>query len=105
MRTTNIHLSALATLFFISACLSPANAGSLPTNDQRLIEKAGIPIYSGAEFVNGNQEVGFGFATSKKPEEVRAWHKKQLSAWSLYSDYGTNEHAAPRNWPMLQSSF
>lgn len=60
----------------------------LPAADQNLIKEAGIPIYLEAVFVNGNQDVGFRFATSQSEEEVRAWYQKQLPAWPLYSEYG-----------------
>lgn len=73
---------------FLSMTWAVSYAGNLPAADQDLIKSAGIPIYVGAEFVNGNHDVGFRFATSNSPEDVRAWYTKQLSAWSLYSEYG-----------------
>lgn len=58
----------------------PGNANA------QLIETAGVQIYPGAVFVNGNQDAGFRFATDKSPEDVRAWYRKLLSAWPLYED-------------------
>jgi len=69
------------------ACVG-GHAAELPGGDASLIKNAGIAIVDGVDFVNGNQDVGFRFATSKPLEEVRAWYEKQLSAWSLYSQYG-----------------
>ena len=63
-------------------------AGNLPAADSKLIKEAGIPIYSEATFINGNQSVGFRFATNKSPDDVRTWYTEQLPAWSLYNEFG-----------------
>ena len=63
-------------------------AVDLPAADSKLIKEAGIPIYSKATFINGNQSVGFRFATNKSPEDVRTWYTEQLPAWSVYQEYG-----------------
>ena len=65
-----------------------ATAADLPADDAKLIEAAKVPIFNGAVFVNGNQDVGFRFATGVAPEEVRAWYKEKLGEWSLYEEYG-----------------
>jgi hypothetical protein len=64
------------------------HAANLPAADSKLINTAGVPIFSGATFVNGNQDVGFRFATSKSLEDVRSWYATQLPSWSLYKEYG-----------------
>jgi len=68
--------------------IAAADAADLPSADKELIKGAGIPIYSGAEFVNGNQDVGFRFVTNRSPEDVRAWYIKELAGWSVYREYG-----------------
>lgn len=84
----NIYWILVSFCFLMLITSTGVFAGNLSAGDQNLIKETGIPIYSGAEFVNGNHDVGFRFATSKSPEEVRAWYKKQLSVWELYSEYG-----------------
>ena len=74
-----------AWLLFIS---TSAYAADLPAADSKLIKAAGVPIYPGATFINGNQDVGFRFATRKSPEDVRSWYAEQLPAWSLYKEFG-----------------
>jgi len=68
--------------------VAAVNSAPLPAADKSLIKEAGIPIFSGAMFVNGNQDAGFRFATSISPEDVRAWYEKALPEWTLYNEYG-----------------
>jgi hypothetical protein len=75
------------TLFCLIVATNVFSA-ELPKGDEQLIETAGVQIYPGAIFVNGNKDVGFRFATDKTPEDVRGWYRKQLSAWSLYEEFG-----------------
>ena len=84
----NVFGVLLSSCFLLLITSTGVFAGNLSAGDQNLIKGAGVPLYSEAEFVNGNHDVGFRFATSKSPEEVRAWYTKQLAAWSLYSQYG-----------------
>jgi len=72
-------------VLFISTVV---HAADLPAADSKLIKAAGVPIHPGVTFINGNQDVGFRFATSKSPEDVRSWYAEQLPAWSLYKEYG-----------------
>ena len=67
---------------------SITHGAELPAQDAKVIEAAGIPIYSGATFATGSQDVGYRFATSKSPAEVRKWYREKLSDWSLYEEYG-----------------
>ena len=63
---------------------------SLPDKDEQLIKSAGIPLYSKARFVYGNNSVGYRFASSEPLDNVRAWYKKKLSSWPVYEDkYGS----------------
>ena len=74
-----------------SLCLFLAagvNAETMPEAESDLISGAGIPIYPDADFVYGNHELGFRFATSDSPEEVRSWYVEQLGEWSLMNDFG-----------------
>jgi hypothetical protein len=64
------------------------HAADLPAADSKLIKAAGVPIHPGVTFINGNQSVGFRFATNKSPDDVRTWYTEQLPAWSLYKEYG-----------------
>lgn len=63
-------------------------AAELDDASVQLIEDAGVKVYPGAVFINGNQDVGFRFATDKSPDDVRAWYRTQLSAWPLYEEFG-----------------
>jgi len=65
-------------------------ATSLQDQDEQLIKSAGIPVYSKARFVYGNNSVGYRFASSEPVDNVRAWYRKQLSSWPVYEDkYGS----------------
>jgi len=72
-------------MLFISTVV---HAADLPAADSKLIKAAGVPIHPGATFINGNQSVGFRFATNKSPDDVQSWYTEQLPAWSLYKEYG-----------------
>jgi len=63
-------------------------AASLQPSDSKLIEAAGVPLFSKATFVYGNKDVGFRFASSTPPGKVQKWYRQQLPKWSLYSEYG-----------------
>ena len=74
-----------------SLCLFLAagvDAETMPEADSDLISAAGIPIYPDADFVYGTHELGFRFATSDSPEEVRSWYLERLEEWSLMNDFG-----------------
>jgi len=63
-------------------------AASLQPLDSKLIEAAGIPVYSKAIFGGGDKKGGFRFATKLPPEEVQEWYRQQLPKWGLYNLYG-----------------
>ena len=64
-------------------------AASLQPSDVKLIEAAGVPLFSKATFVYGNRDVGFRFASSTLPEEVQQWYRQQLSKWALFNEYNS----------------
>jgi len=65
-------------------------ADSLKDQDEQLIKSAGIPLYTKARFVYGNNSVGYRFASSEPVDKVRTWYRKQLSSWPVYEDkYGS----------------
>jgi hypothetical protein len=74
-------------LFFIFSTISSAE--NLQSSDAKLIEAAGLSIYSGATFVIGNNETGFRFVTSAPVEDVRQWYRQKLPEWSLLDKYGS----------------
>jgi hypothetical protein len=65
-----------------------AYAASLSPSDAKLIESAGVPLFAGATFVQGGKDVGFRFASSTPPEEVREWYRQQLPKWQVFGQYG-----------------
>jgi hypothetical protein len=65
-------------------------SNSLGERDEQLMKSAGIPLYSKARFVYGNNSVGYRFASSEPVDKVRTWYRKQLSSWPVYEDrYGS----------------
>ena len=80
-------MNKLLVVFFIIFSVN-SYATSLQPSDLKLIETAGIPIYSKTTFANGSQDIGFRFATSLSPKETQQWYRKQLPKWSVYNKYG-----------------
>ena len=77
-------------IFILFACLTiNAHAADLKQSDISLIESVGVPVYSEAIFVYGNSDVGFRFATSVSPDEVRKWYREKLPKWSVLDEYGS----------------
>lgn len=79
-----------AVVFFGLLMLSNSimSGTELPAQDVKVIETAGVPIFPEATFATGSRDVGYRFATSKIPAEVRQWYREELSTWSLYEEYG-----------------
>jgi hypothetical protein len=67
-KTRLYHITAM--LIWALFICTVVHAEYLPAADSKLINGAGVPIFSGAVFVNGNQDVGSRFATSKSPEDI-----------------------------------
>lgn len=80
-------MNKLFAVFFIILSVN-SYAQSLQPLDSKLIEVAGIPLYSKATFVYGNKDIGFRFATSLLPEEVQEWYRQKMPKWALYNKYG-----------------
>ncbi len=80
-------MNKLIAVFFIILSVN-SYAQSLQPLDSKVIEAAGIPLYSKATFVYGNKDIGFRFATSLLPEEVQEWYRQKMPKWALYNKYG-----------------
>ena len=80
-------MNKLFAVFFIILSVN-SYAQSLQPLDSKLIEAAGIPLYSKATFLYGNKDIGFRFATSLLPEEVQEWYRQKMPKWALYNKYG-----------------
>ena len=80
-------MNKLFAVFFIILSVN-SYAQSLQPLDSKLIEAAGIPLYSKATYVYGNKDSGFRFATSLLPEEVQEWYRQKMPKWALYNKYG-----------------
>jgi hypothetical protein len=83
MKRLAIGLLGLSILFCMDVI-----AAELPAKDADIIKAAGVSIHPDITFATGNQDVGYRFATSKSPEEIRKWYRDKLSEWSLYDQYG-----------------
>jgi hypothetical protein len=69
-----------------------AIAGDISAEDAKVLEKAGIPIYKGAQYVNGKlggEMNGLRLATSAALEEVRAFYRSKFPSWALNDEYGS----------------
>ena len=68
-----------------------ALAADLPAKDVKILEEAGIPLFKGAEFINGglgDELVGARFASSAPVEDVRAFYRDKFTNWALNAEYG-----------------
>jgi len=68
-----------------------ALAADLPAKDVKILEEAGIPLFKGAEFINGglgDELVGARFASSAPVEDVRAFYQDKFTKWALNAEYG-----------------
>jgi hypothetical protein len=81
-------MKQLIMIIFCLVITAGVQAADLSATGAQVIQSAGVKIYPDADFIEGNQDIGFRFATKKSPAEVRAWYKKQLSGWSLHDKFG-----------------
>jgi len=81
-------VKAMFAMLFLVFSVNAYAAGLEPT-DSKLIEAAGVPLFSKAAFVYGNKDVGFRFASSTPPEEVQKWYQQQLPKWSIFNEFGS----------------
>ena len=68
-----------------------ALAADLTAKDVKILEEAGIPLFKGAEFINGglgDELVGARFASSAPVEDVRAFYQDKFTKWALNAEYG-----------------
>jgi len=68
-----------------------ALAADLTARDAKILKEAGIPLYKGAEFLNGglgDEVMGARFASSASEKEVRDFYRTKFPSWALYAEYG-----------------
>ena len=85
-----LQMSMTISLVLILA-IGIALAADLPAKDAKIMEEAGIPLYKGAEFINGglgDELVGARFASSAPVEDVRAFYRDKFPNWALNAEYG-----------------
>ncbi len=80
---------ALLISLFVLIASGYGYAADLSAGDGAVIEKAGIPLYPEADFVYGNKELGYRFASKVPPEEVRKWYREKLPGWSVNDEFGS----------------
>jgi len=82
-------ISAILVGLFFSGGI--ALAAELSGNDATILEKAGIPIYQDAEFINGalGGEMGARFASSTPAADVQKFYRERFPSWALNAEYGS----------------
>ncbi len=85
-----LQISMLSGLVLILAAGIVLAAGLAP-KDAKILEDAGIPVFQGAQFVNGSLggDMGARFAISAPVEDVRAFYKAKFPSWALNDEYGS----------------
>ena len=82
-------IMSIGLILILSAVI--AVAADLPAKDAKIMEEAGIPLYKGAEFINGglgDELIGARFASSAPVEDVRAFYQDKFPNWALNAEYG-----------------
>ncbi|NOY86756.1 MAG: hypothetical protein GXP52_05600 [Deltaproteobacteria bacterium] len=85
-----MRLTLASCLLFVFAA-GIALAADLPAKDVKILKEAGIPVYKGAEFINGglgDENVGARFASSAPVEDVRSFYRSKFPSWALNAEYG-----------------
>lgn len=87
-QSSKTFLFIVLSLIFISFNASANNP--LSSKDKDILDKAGVPIYSGLEFMNGitGDMISMRFATSENVKTLREWYRKKLPKWAVYDEYG-----------------
>ena len=78
----------LSGMFFLGGV---AVAAELSDSHARLLKESGIPLYKGAQFINGglgDDVVGARFATGAAVDDVRTFYREAFPGWALQSEYG-----------------
>jgi hypothetical protein len=85
-----LQMSMISSLVLILSAVIVL-AADLPAKDAKILEDAGIPVYKGAEYVNGQLGgiMGLRLATSATLEEVRAFYRSEFPSWALNAEYGS----------------
>ena len=66
-------------------------AAELSDSHTMLLKESGIPLYKGAQFINGglgDDVVGARFATRATVDDVRMFYRDAFPGWALQSEYG-----------------
>lgn len=86
-----VFLPTLFVLTAIALSTVAAWAQGLSPKDAAVLKGAGIPVYQGAKYINGQLGgiSGVRFVSSADLEEVRAFYRSALPGWALNSQYGT----------------
>lgn len=66
-------------------------AAELSDAHAMLLKESGIPLYKGAQFIDGglgDDVVGARFATSAAVDDVRTFYREAFPGWALQSEYG-----------------
>ena len=78
----------LCCLFFLGGVTI---AAELSDSHTMLLKESGIPLYKGAQFINGglgDDVVGARFATRATVDDVRKFYRDAFPGWALQSEYG-----------------
>ena len=81
-------ITMLSCIFFLGGV---AVAAELSDSHARLLKESGIPLYKGAQFINGglgDDVVGARFATGAAVDDVRTFYREAFPGWALQSEYG-----------------
>ncbi|MCJ7499101.1 hypothetical protein MUP29_02500 [bacterium] len=85
-----LQISLIIGLVLILSTVT-ALAADLLAEHAKIMEESGIPLYKGAEFINGglgDELVGARFASSAPVEDVRAFYRDKFPNWALNAEYG-----------------
>lgn len=88
------HLfNVLMVLFLAFAVGSPlvAFAEDLSPAQVKALESAGVPVYPGASYTTGNDEIAtvMWFKSMDPPDKIMAWYEEKLSDWSVLDVNGS----------------
>ena len=85
-----LHISISSLALLISSVV--VLAADLPAKDTTILKEEGIPVYAGAEYVNGRlgeSMQGLRLVSPADLEEVRAFYRSELPSWALNAEYGS----------------
>ncbi len=80
-KTIGILMALLLLLVFTAP--SAALGGDLSAAQQKILENTGVPVYPGATYTTGDDEVAtiMWFKSMDSPEKIMNWYKGNLSGW------------------------